>query len=420
MSGTGSKFVQDIFSSVHITIMHSATFRTNPVPYSKPCDTFRPRIGQGAAIRTGLGCITLVHFFKPCAMPNGLVRELSSEGRPTCIENGLGHSALGKPGSIYVAYCNVVKLAHDAGAEFVVKVVTAIRNLPVYRTHPAPFARPLRGSQSGLSAPIDALRLDFFARGQGSEVFQAKVNAHALDGLTHASDSAIHLKHDIQEPVAPAVAGKVGAVLDFSNRQGATVEHAERVSSKSKGIALALQLPALERNPPVGFLPPVTQVRTFFLAARLGVLLTHSVDRARVQTQLFAASCGQLVQIEPGVPAPAKAQGIFLPVITEAPNEIAGPALLVQQASQRLHPVSVNRNHFCFFKKSSTARRISSDTETSSFLESACNRSKAGSGRKKYVRFIHTLYRQTQQPDSFAAALYLPGLKAGVSREVNR
>ena len=93
-----------------------------------------------------------------------------------------------------------------------------------------------------------------------------------------------------------------------------------------------------------------------------------------------------------------------------------------------LMPVrSVNRNHFCFFKKSSMARRISSATETSSFLDSSCNRSKAGSGRKKCVRFIHTLYinlkemqMQAQQPDSFAAALYLPGLKAGVSREVNR
>lgn len=80
----------------------------------------------------------------------------------------------------------------------------------------------------------------------------------------------------------------------------------------------------------------------------------------------------------------------------------------------------VNRNHFCFFKKSSTARRISSETETSNCLESSCNRSKAGSGRKKCVRFMHTSCQQAQQPDSFAAALYLPGLKAGVSREVNR
>ena len=90
--------------------------------------------------------------------------------------------------------------------------------------------------------------------------------------------------------------------------------------------------------------------------------------------------------------------------------------------------VSVNQDHFCFFKKSSTARRISSETETSSFLESSCTRSKAGSGRKKCVRFMPILYRnqkemqmqmQTQPPKRFALALCLPGLKAGVSREVN-
>lgn len=70
------------------------------------------------------------------------------------------------------------------------------------------------------------------------------------------------------------------------------------------------------------------------------------------------------------------------------------------------------------------ARRISSETETSSFSESACNRSKAGAERKKCVRFIPIVYyiekdshMQNQQPDSFAAALYLPGLKSGVSRE---
>ena len=35
MPGTGTKFIQDIFSSIHITIMHTTTHRTNPAPYSK-------------------------------------------------------------------------------------------------------------------------------------------------------------------------------------------------------------------------------------------------------------------------------------------------------------------------------------------------------------------------------------------------
>jgi hypothetical protein len=35
------------------------------------------------------------------------------------------------------------------------------------------------------------------------------------------------------------------------------------------------------------------------------------------------------------------------------------------------------------------------------------------------TRMVKQSQRKIQQPDSFAAALYLPSLKAGVSREVN-
>ena len=136
MSGTGTQLIQDVFSGIHITIMHTTTPRTNPVPYSKTCNTFRPRIGHGAAIRAGLGCVALVHFFKPRAMLNSLVRQLSSEGRPPSIENRLCHGGLGKPCGAHVADRNVIKLTHDAGAELVVKIIAAIRNLRVYRLHP--------------------------------------------------------------------------------------------------------------------------------------------------------------------------------------------------------------------------------------------------------------------------------------------
>jgi hypothetical protein len=110
MSGTGTQLIQDVFSGIHITVMHTTTHRTNPAPYSKTCDTFRPRIGHGAAIGAGLGRKRFVHFFKPRAMLNSLVRQLSSEGRPASIKNGLRHTGLGKSGGIHVAYRNVIKL----------------------------------------------------------------------------------------------------------------------------------------------------------------------------------------------------------------------------------------------------------------------------------------------------------------------
>jgi hypothetical protein len=50
MSDRGTEFFQNVFSGIHITIMLTTTVRTYPIPNSKICDTFRPRIGQCAAI----------------------------------------------------------------------------------------------------------------------------------------------------------------------------------------------------------------------------------------------------------------------------------------------------------------------------------------------------------------------------------
>ena len=379
MPGTGAKFIQDVSSSIHITIMHTATRRTNPAPYSKACDTFRPRIGQSAAIRTGLGCITLVDFFKPRAMLDSLVRQLISKLTPACIQHRLGHVCFCQTCGIDVAYRDVIKLTHDAGAELVVKVVAAIRHLRVYRLDAALFARSLRSGQYGFSAAVDSLRLNLLARGQGGEVFQAQVNTHALERLTNASGSGIDLNDDVQKPVAPTVAGEVRAVLDFPIGQSPAVKDSEGVSGKAKGVALALEFPALERHPAERPLAPVAQKRPLLLATRLGVLLAHGVDRARVKAQLFAGASSQHIQIKAGEPLPAKAQSIFLPVVAVVPDEIAGPALAIEQASQRFDTVSVDQQHT--------------------------------------VNINSTLHKD-QQPERYAFALYLPGLKAGVSREL--
>ena len=371
MPGTGAKFIQDVFSSIHISVMHTSTLRTNPVPYSKTCDTFRPRIGQSAAIRTGLGCITLVDLFKPCAMPNGLVREFVSKSRPSSIKHRLGHGGLGQTCSIHIAYRDVIKLTHDAGAELVVKVISPVRNLRMNRQNAPFFIGPLCDGKSLFSSPVNALRLNLLVRGQGGEVFQAQVNAHAFEGLTNASGNGIDLNDDIKEPVAPAVAGKVRAVLDFPVWQGAAVENAEV-------ITLALEFPALERHPSERLLTPVAQVRSLFLATRLGVLLAYGVDRARVQLEFFAGACSEVVQIEPTDPLAAKAQRVFLLVITEVLDEIAGSTLGIKQASQVLDTASVDKQH---------------------------------------TVNINSTLRESQQSERLACALYLPGLKAEVSRE---
>ena len=369
-------------------------------------------------------------------MPNGLVRKLSSKGRPGCVTDAFCHLGLGKFAGRHVADRDVIKLTHDTVRELVQEVMSGVLDANVNAGNLTLLAGALRFPELFLHRPEVARVVDGLAGAQYREAFQAQVDTDA--GIHRALRNIGNLDHDIQEPVSPAVAGEVRSILDFSVRQGATVEHAERVARKAKRIAFALQLTALERNPAKRLLAPVAQERALLLRAGLGVLLAHGVDRARVQTQFTARAGGELVQVEPGVPATAKTQRIFLPVVTEIPDEVHRSRLLVQQPVQAFDAVAVNQNHFCFFRKSSMARRISSATETSSFFDSSCRRSKAGSGRKKCVRFIHILYMdlkdsqmqmqmqmqmqiqiQIQQTDSFAAALYLPGLRAEVSREVN-
>ena len=322
--------------------------------------------------------MALTHFFKPRAMLNSLVRELTSEGRPPGIKNGFRHGGPDQSGGAHGAYRDVIKLAHDAGAELVVKVVPAIRNLSVYRFGAALLARPLRDGQGLFSAPVDSLSLNLFARGQGSEVFEAQVNANALEWLANTWCSGLDINYDVEEPISPSVAGKVRAVLDLAVRQGAAVEYAKGVAGKAECIAFAFQFPALDWHPAQRLFVTVAQVWAFLLAPRFGVLLADGVNRARVKAKLLAAAAGELVQVKAGMPAPAKAQGILLSVIAEVPDEVAGPALLVQQAGQRLHPVAIDQNHAGYINGGSPA---------------------------------------ASRHERCAFAFYLPGLKSGASRE---
>jgi hypothetical protein len=46
----------------------------------------------------------------------------------------------------------------------------------------------------------------------------------------------------------------------------------------------------------------------------------------------LAAALREFVQIEPRMPATAKAQSVFLPIVAVIPDEVTGPTLLIQQA----------------------------------------------------------------------------------------
>lgn len=386
MSAPG--FRQDILSGIYITIMHSTAIIASPIPYSKVCDTFRPRRGQAAARRTDLGGKTFVHFLKPCAMLNSLVRELSTEGRPTYIKNGFRHSGLGEFDGADIPHRDIVELPDDAGREFVVKVAPRISNTSVDVRGLMFLARALRDSEFVSQFPQVPRVLDLLAVGQHGKVLQSEVDANSIvDG---SCSNVGNVDCDIQKPVTTSVTREVSAILDLrAARDVAALEHLELAPVEVKAVGSFLNTTALEWHPTERFLATVAQVGAVMLAPRLGILLAHGVDRIRVQSQLLAAASCQFVQVEAGLPASAEAQRIFLPIITEIPDKVAGPALLVQQAVQRLHPVSVYQDHFCFLRKSSRARLANSDTGRPVAFDNSLSRANRGSGKYRFVRFIH-------------------------------
>lgn len=309
--------------------MHATTVTTLPLSYSKACDTFRPRIGQSTAIRTGLGGKSFVNFFKPCAMLNSLVRQLISEGRPACIHNRLRHAGFGKSGGADISYRDVIKLPNDASREFVVKIISAILDLRMNRFDTSLLFASLRDRQSLFSTSVDVLCLDLLASGQRSEFLKAKIDANASLWLTGHRGISRNVDHNIEEPIAARIARKVRAVLNFSIRQIARAEDPKHAPSKAEGIAYALNRSAFNRYPPKGFFAAVSQVGPLLLLPTLCVLLAHHVDRIREQAKLFTTADCQLIQIEAGQPLPPPFERIFLAVIAVIPDEINRPGLLV-------------------------------------------------------------------------------------------
>src|SRR5689334_24079197 len=104
--------------------MNSTAITANPFSYSQTCDTSRPRVRQGAATRTGLGGKCFVHFFKPRAMLNSLVRQFITEGRPASIKYGLRHAGFGESCRVHVTHGDVIELTNDAVRELVNEVAT--------------------------------------------------------------------------------------------------------------------------------------------------------------------------------------------------------------------------------------------------------------------------------------------------------
>jgi len=210
MSRTG----KDIQSRVHIAIMEVTAITAYPLPYSKVCDTVRPRIGKASTIRTDLGGKALIDFLVPRAMLNSLVREHRTEARPRSIEDGLGHLGPGQSCGVNISNRDVVKLPHDAVRELVQEIPPGIGDLGVDVRCEAFFARSLGLAKSSLKPSMLARILDLLACRECGKRFQPQINADAA--LQRSGGRVGKLDNDVQEPVTSSITAEVRSILDFA------------------------------------------------------------------------------------------------------------------------------------------------------------------------------------------------------------
>lgn len=308
--------------------MLNATLSAYPKPYSKACSTFRTVAGNSPATRASLGSVLLVHFLEHRAMLNSLVRELTAEGRPACIMNGLRHAGLGESFGTYVANSYVVELSDDASRELVVEVEARIAYSGVDVAGQATLLSSLRLRQLFLQAAEMPGVADLFATGERGEVFQSQIDTDTRRDF--ARGIVWHFDHDIQEPVAAPIARKVGTVLDLAFWERSGVEDSECVTSMPESVSMAIEGLALQWNPSERLLASITQVWALDLIPGSSVPATYSADCAGMQAEFLAAARSEIDEIKAGRPLPAPLERVPLPIIAVVEDEIYRPGLLVQ------------------------------------------------------------------------------------------
>src|SRR5690606_16065609 len=135
---------ENVQRSVYITIMNSPAITAFPFSYSKPCDTFRPRVGQTAATRTGLGGKRFIHFFNGCPVRNRFIAEHVSEGRPGRVVDAFAHPGLGQALGIHITNGDVIELLYKARRQPVQEVGASALDLGVQFCRLAPLSGALR------------------------------------------------------------------------------------------------------------------------------------------------------------------------------------------------------------------------------------------------------------------------------------
>lgn len=333
---------ENIPGCIDIAIMRRPAVGALPLPYSKTCDTSRPRRRQRAALRAGLGTPAFVNIDID-RLPSGrFVSQHMPEARPTGIKHGLCHSCFSQFGGAYVANRYGGVLPRNPRGLLVKVVTPGVSDFCVDRPDAFHIAGALSNSQRRFILPVMAQRRDGVASTSDRQFLQAEVDAD-LAITNRQSVFNFAAKRDIPMPAS---------VL----HKAAGPENTLHLPAIPKGVS-ALQVSHLatrhlqgsgdERDPSQRALSSEAGAETGappLLVTRLSELAANGLDGVRMETQIRSAASRQFNEIEGGQPAliattSIPALALALSCNTEVPHLIAGNSVAIEPPIAQLDPV---------------------------------------------------------------------------------
>jgi len=82
---------ENVLCGIDVAVVGDTAPTTSPFPYSKPCDTSRPRVRQLLAARAGLGGVSLANDLENDACVIALVGQHRFQLTPAGVQHRLGH-----------------------------------------------------------------------------------------------------------------------------------------------------------------------------------------------------------------------------------------------------------------------------------------------------------------------------------------
>jgi len=303
--------------------MHSSTVGAFPGSYSKTRDTFRPRIGQSATTRTGLGTVAFVDDFKHSLMPTGFILQELLEHIPASVVHGFRHVRFRQFATAHIAYDYISVLLSYTVRRYMQFVFAPIFNFCVYRFHALLVLCALSCSKLIFKATIPAIITDFSPITQVSEILKPKINSYGFIGCLFY---VFRFRGETNIPMTLGVLNKTSSFKRFV--EFSVLPKPIFSFLKSNAVTLKLNSAFNKRDPAQSFFT-ATEFRTFFkLVSRLSKLLANRVTRVTMHHKFFANFLGCIYKVKMRRPKVHTGTLIFN---TKVPDNIGFPSLNTQR-----------------------------------------------------------------------------------------